>query len=326
MRPGGHEVLKYVTLPDPTPGPGELLVKPTAIGVNFIDTYRRSGVYQVPFPHVPGTEGAGEIAALGQGLEDSGYEVGQKVAYAESVTGGYAELVRVDAARAILLPPGLDLKVAAALPMQGLTADYLVRSTFPVKAGQDVLLYAAAGGVGSLAAQMIHETGARLIATVGDAAKAASLTALGVPSGDVLVLGTMRDLATDLPKAVKDRTGGRGVHVVFDGIGKDTFKASLASLRRRGTLVLFGGASGQVPPLDPQELNAHGSLYLTRPTLADYVATREELVERAERVFGAAARGELTVKIGQEFPLEQAAQAHAALESRATTGKLLLIP
>jgi NADPH2:quinone reductase len=304
-----------------------LLVQTAAIGVNFIDVYRRSGVYRMPFPHIPGSEGAGTIVALGAGVgQDADFAVGQRVAWADSVSGSYAPLVRVAAERALPVPDGLDPLAAAALPLQGMTADYLVHSTFPVGPGDTTVLYAAAGGVGLLASQMILAAGGRLIPAVGTQAKAHLLERLGVPPSDVMILGTMRDLTADIPELVRELTEAAGADVVYDSIGQATFKASLASLRRRGTLVAFGGSSGQIPPFDIQELNAHGSLYLTRPTLADYTATRAELLERAERVFDAALNGELAVTIGERFPLLDAAQAHTALESRATTGKILLIP
>ncbi|MCL2787293.1 MAG: quinone oxidoreductase [Micrococcales bacterium] len=327
IKPGGPSVLRVCDVPDPTPGPGEVLVAATAMGVNFIDTYRRSGVYTMPFPHIPGQEGSGEVLAVGDEVDDSGtLAPGAPIAWADSVTGSYADQVVVKADRVLPLPQGVPPEIAAALPLQGMTADYLVRSTFEVKADHTVALYAAAGGVGGLATQMILATGARLLAVVGTQAKAEVCEELGVPHDDIIITGVMRDLTVDLAEAIHDRTDGEGVDAVFDSIGKDTFRASLRALRRRGTLVLFGGSSGQVPPFDPQELNAHGSLFLTRPTLADYTSTRRELIERARRVFGAAARGELDVRIGQTFPLEEAAAAHQALEGRGTTGKVVLVP
>ncbi|MDR1294918.1 MAG: quinone oxidoreductase [Bifidobacteriaceae bacterium] len=328
VKPGpASRVLRLVDVPDPTPGPGQLLVRPAAIGVNFIDVYRRRGVYAMPFPHIPGSEGAGEVLEAGDGAEDlSGLHPGSQVAWASSATGSYAELVLVDAAQAIPLPDGLDVQTAGALALQGMTADYLVRAAFPVAEEHTVSFYAAAGGVGLLAGQMIRSTGARLIAVVGSAPKLELLLDDGVPREDVIVLGTMRDISSELPAGVRDRTDGRGVHAVFDSIGKDTFAASLASVRRRGVVVLFGASSGPVDPFDPQELNAAGSAFLTRPKLDDYTATRRELLQRAGRVFGAAARGHLAVRIGERFPLAEAAAAHDALESRTTTGKVLLTP
>jgi NADPH2:quinone reductase len=326
-KPGGPGVLKYVERPTPEPGPGQILVRTSAIGVNFIDTYRRSGVYKMPFPHIPGSEGTGEVVALGPSLKASDdVHVGAQVAWADSVTGSYAQYVVVSADAAVPVPDGMDPAIAAALPLQGMTADYLVRSTFPVGPEHTVAFYAAAGGVGGLALQMIRQAGGRVIAVVGSADKADLVVETGVPAADVIVLGVMRDLGKELPQAIRDRTDGLGVHAVFDSIGKDTFTASLASLRQRGTLVLFGGSSGQVPPFDPQELNARGSLYLTRPGLGAYTATREELLERAARVFGAADDGDLAVRVGAQFPLGAAAEAHKALESRKTVGKIVLLP
>ncbi|MFE5338107.1 quinone oxidoreductase family protein [Isoptericola sp. NPDC056573] len=318
---GGPEVLEYVEQPDPAPGAGELLVRVAAAGVNFIDTYRRAGVYPMRYPHVVGVEGAGTVEALGDGVE--GFAVGDEVAWNEA-PGSYAELAVVPAANAVRVPAGLDLVTAAALPLQGMTAHYLVASTFEVGPGHDVLLTAGAGGVGLLATQLAVARGGRVITTVSSPEKAALSSAAG--AAHTVDYAAMDDLATELPAVVRDLTDGRGVHVVYDGVGRATFDASLASLRPRGTLVLFGGASGQVPPFDPQRLNSGGSLYLTRPTLAHYLLTRGELEWRAAEVLGAAAAGDLDVRIGERLPLADAAQAHRALEGRGTTGKVLLVP
>ncbi|MFD6175969.1 MULTISPECIES: quinone oxidoreductase family protein [unclassified Isoptericola] len=318
---GGPEVLEYVEQPDPSPGPGELLVRVAAAGVNFIDTYRRAGVYAMDYPHVVGVEGAGTVEALGDGV--TGFAVGDRVAWNEA-PGSYAELAVVPAANAVRVPAGLDLVTAAALPLQGMTAHYLVASTFEVGPGHDVLLTAGAGGVGLLATQLAVARGGRVITTVSSPEKAALSSAAG--AAHTIDYAAMDDIATELPAVVRDLTDGRGVHVVYDGVGRATFDASLASLRPRGTLVLFGGASGQVPPFDPQRLNSGGSLYLTRPTLAHYTLTRGELEWRAAEVLGAAASGDLDVRVGATFPLAEAGQAHSALESRATTGKVLLVP
>ncbi|MDR0432358.1 MAG: quinone oxidoreductase [Bifidobacteriaceae bacterium] len=328
IKPGpAPRSLRLTDMPDPQPGPGQLLVRPAAIGVNYIDVYRRNGTYTMPFPHIPGSEGAGEvIAAADDATEISGFTVGSRVAWARSVSGSYADAVVVNAAQAVPVPDDLDLPTAAAVTLQGMTADYLVRSTFPVKPDHTVALYAAAGGVGLLAGQMIRRIGAHLIAVVGSAPKVELLLDDGVPQVDIVVLGTMRNVTTELAEAIRQRTDGLGAHAVFDSIGRDTFAASLESVRRRGMLVLFGGSSGPVPAFDPQELNAHGSIFLTRPTLADYTATRQELLERAARVFGEVSRGELKVRIAHSFPLAEAAAAHTALESRTTMGKVLLIP
>ncbi len=320
-RAGGPEVLEVQDVPDPTPAPDEVLVRVAAAGVNFIDTYRRGGVYRMPFPHAVGSEGAGQVVAVGSDVTT--LAVGDRVAWA-SASGSYAELVTVREADTLPVPAGVDDAVAAALPLQGMTAHYLVTSTFPVAAGHDVLLHAGAGGVGLLATQLAAARGARVIATVGSPAKEALVRAAG--AADVIRYRELSDLGTELPALVRDLTGGRGVDVVYDGVGKDTFDASLASLARRGTLVLFGGSSGQVPPLDLQRLNAAGSLYVTRPTLGDYTATRDELVQRATELFEAVAAGALEVRVGATFPLADAADAHRALEGRATTGKVLLLP
>lgn len=318
---GGPEVLEYVEQPDPAPGAGELLVRVAAAGVNFIDTYRRAGVYAMDYPHVVGVEGAGTVEALGDGVE--GFAVGDEVAWNEA-PGSYAELAVVPAANAVRVPAGLDLVTAAALPLQGMTAHYLVASTFEVGPGHDVLLTAGAGGVGLLATQLAVARGGRVITTVSSPEKAALSSAAG--AAHTVDYAAMDDLATELPAVVRDLTDGRGVHVVYDGVGRATFDASLASLRPRGTLVLFGGASGQVPPFDPQRLNSGGSLYLTRPTLAHYTLTRSELEWRASEVLGAAASGDLDVRVGATFPLAEAGEAHRALEGRSTTGKVLLVP
>jgi NADPH:quinone reductase len=318
---GGPEVLQHTERPDPTPGPGELLVRVAAAGVNFIDTYRRGGVYPTEYPHVPGVEGAGVVEAVGDGVED--FAAGDEVSWHDA-PGSYAELALVPASGAVRVPAGLDLETAAALPMQGMTAHYLVTSTFAVEPGHDVLLTAGAGGVGLLATQLAVARGGRVITTVSNPEKAALSHAAGATH--TVDYAAMADVSTELPAVVRSLTDGAGVHVVYDGVGRATFEASLASLRRRGMLVLFGGASGQVPPFNPQRLNAGGSLFLTRPTLGHYVATRGELEWRAAEVLGAAASGDLDVRVGARFPLAEAAEAHRALEGRATTGKVLLLP
>ncbi|NMR20569.1 quinone oxidoreductase [Cellulomonas fimi] len=320
-RAGGPEVLELVERADPAPGPGQLLVRVAAAGINFIDTYRRSGVYPVPYPHAMGSEGAGTVVALGDGVDD--VAVGDRVAWHEA-PGSYAELAVVDAARALAVPADVADEVAAALPLQGLTAHYLARSTFPVSPGQDVLVHAGAGGVGLLLTQLAVAHGGRVISTVSTPAKEELARAAG--ASDVVRYTELDDVTRDLPRLVRGLTGGLGVHTVFDGVGRSTFDASLASLRPRGGLALFGGSSGQVPRVDPQRLNAAGSVYLTRPTLAHYVATREELTWRAGELFDAVVAGTLDVRVGATFPLAAAAEAHRALEGRATTGKVLLIP
>jgi NADPH2:quinone reductase len=318
---GGPEVLELVELPDPTPGAGQVLVKVAAAGVNFIDTYRRGGVYPMPFPHVVGSEGAGEVVALGEGV--TGVAVGDRVAWSDA-PDSYAELVLANPARLVPVPGGIDWEVAAAVPLQGMTAHYLVTSTYSVQPGDDVLIHAGAGGVGLLLTQLVVAHGGRVIATVSTAEKEALSRQAGA---DVVIrYDQLADLTAELPKLVKDATGGRGVTVVYDGVGKTTFDASLASLRPRGMMVLFGGSSGQVPPFDIQRLNSGGALFLTRPTLGFYVATVEELRWRAHELFEAVQAGSLDVRIGARYPLADAANAHRALEGRKTTGKVILVP
>ncbi|MBO9556590.1 quinone oxidoreductase [Cellulomonas sp.] len=318
---GGPEVLQLTDVPDPRPEPDEVLVRVAAAGVNFIDTYRRSGVYTVAFPHVVGSEGAGEVVEVGS--EVTTLAVGDRVAWS-SAPGSYAELVRVREADTLVVPADVSDEVAAALPLQGLTAHYLVTSTFPVTAGQDVLVHAAAGGVGLLLTQLASQRGARVIATVGSEEKERLARSAG--AADVIRYRELQDLTADLPAAVRSLTAGRGVDVVYDSVGRDTFDASLASVARRGMLVLFGASSGPVPPVDPQRLNAAGSVFLTRPTLGDHTASRDELTWRATELFDAVRAGTLDVRVGATYPLADAADAHRALEGRATTGKVLLLP
>jgi len=312
---GGPEVLVHAEEhPDPEPGPGQVVVEAAAAGVNFIDIYRRSGVYRQPLPYVPGSEGAGTVVAVGEGVAD--VAVGDRVAWHDAA-GSYAERVVVDAAMTVPVPDGTDLTAAAAVMLQGMTAHYLCRSTFEVKPGTVAVVHAAAGGVGLLLTQMISTLGGTVIATTSGGPKAELAEQAGA------------DYVTGYGEfgAVVDRvTDGCGADVVYDGVGKDTFDASLAALRPRGLLALFGGSSGQVPPVDPQRLNSGGSLFLTRPTLADYTADRAELLWRAGDVLDAVARGELNVRIGLEYSLAHAPQAHEDLAARRTTGKLILIP
>lgn len=315
---GGPETLELVEVPRPRPGPGELLVRVAFAGVNFIDTYRRSGSYPMPFPHIPGAEGAGEVVEVGAAVE--GIAVGTAVGWADTFDS-YAEYVAVPADRALIVPPGVDLAVAAALPLQGLTAHYLVNSTYPIQAGQTALLHAGAGGVGLLATQLASAKGVRVITTVSTAEK----TELSLAAGahEVIRYDQLQDLTAELPPLVRELSDG-GVPVVYDGVGRSTFDASLACLTPRGMLVLYGAASGPVPPFDLQRLNAGGSLYITRPTLGHYIATTAELQQRADELFAAVLSGSLKVRIGAEFPLAEAAAAHHALEGRRTTGKVLL--
>jgi NADPH:quinone reductase len=286
----------------------------TAVGVNFIDIYRRSGVYPAKLPTVPGSEGAGTVVAVGEGVTE--FEVGDRVAWADG-PGSYAELVALPAAGVVPVPADVDLLTAAAVLLQGLTAHYLCRSTFRVTDGTVAVVHAAAGGVGLLLTQLIKKFGGTVVATTSTTPKA------------VLAQRAGADYVTtyeEFVPVVRDVTGGRGAHVVYDGVGKDTFDASLAALRPRGTMVLFGGSSGQVPPFDLQRLNSGGSLYVTRPTLAHYVADRAEMLWRAADLFEWIANGELNVRVGAEYQLADAAQAHEDLAARRTTGKLLLIP
>ncbi|MGN8246451.1 quinone oxidoreductase family protein [Cellulomonas soli] len=318
--PGGADVLELVDLPEPVPAADEVLVRVRRAGVNFIDTYRRSGTYPMPFPHVVGSEGVGTVEALGH--EVTHLAVGDRVVWTSSTSGSYAELATVRAKDAVPVPDVLDDDRAAAVILQGLTAHFLTTSTFPVAPGHDVLVHAAAGGVGLLLTQLATARGARVIGTVGSPEKEELAHAAG--ADDVIRYRELTDLTAQLPVLVRALTHGRGVHAVYDSVGKDTFDASLASLARRGTLVLFGGSSGPVPPVDPQRLNAGGSLFLTRPTLGHHVDDPAELAWRAREIFAAVADGTLDVRIGATYPLADAADAHRALESRATTGKVLL--
>ncbi|WP_172162321.1 quinone oxidoreductase family protein [Pseudonocardia broussonetiae] len=314
---GGPDVLTPTELDDPVAGPGELLVEVAAAGVNFIDTYQREGVYPMALPYVPGMEGAGRVRSLGEGVE--GFAVGDRVAWCEQL-GSYAELVAVEAAKAVPVPDGVDDDVAVGALLQGMTAHFLVNDTYPVQPGDDVLVHAAAGGVGLLLTQLATARGARVIATVSTPEKAE--LARGAGAADVIDYTAEDDLAG----AVRALTGGTGVAVAYDSVGRTTFDASLDSLRVRGMLVLFGAASGPVPPVDPQRLNRGGSLYLTRPTLFHHVATPEALRTRAAAVYHAVADGSLDVRIGHRYPLAEARSAHEDLHARRTTGKVLLQP
>lgn len=301
-------------IPVPAPGPGQLLVKIAATGVNFIETYQRSGVYAVDYPFTPGTEFSGVVQQIGDGVQN--YRVGDRVATA-SGSRGYAQYALVDAKRAGKVPDAVNLNIAAALPLQGMTAHYLVHSSYMVRSGDVVLTYAGAGGVGLILTQLLKLKGATVITTASTQEKKDLARAAGA------------DYVVDYDQVaatVEQVTGGAGVHAAYDGIGKDTFETSLAALRRRGTLVLFGGASGQVPDFNLQRLNAGGSLSVTRPKLDDFLATEQELHWRFGDIFGWVAAGQIDVRIGAEYPLAKAAEAHAALESRATTGKIILVP
>lgn len=312
---GGPEVMRLEEVPVPQPGAGEALVKLAASGINFIDVYQRSGLYGTPLPFTPGSEGAGVVEAVGPGV--TGVAVGDLVAYA-GVLGSYAEYAVVPAARLVPVPAKVDDKTAAALMLQGMTAHYLTHSTYPLTAGESCLVHAAAGGVGELLVQIAKRRGARVIGTVSTAEKAALARSVGA---DEVIRYTEQDFEVE----VKRLTGGRGLPVVYDGVGRATFDKGLNCLAPRGYMVLFGQASGPVPPLDPQVLNSKGSLFLTRPSLGHYVLTREELLWRANDVLGWVAAGELAVHIGSELPLAEAARAHRQLEARQTTGKTVLL-
>jgi len=314
-RAGGPEVLEAVDLALPSPGPGQIRVRHAAVGLNFIDTYHRSGLYPMRMPAVLGLEAAGIVDAVGDGV--SRFGLGDRVAYNGS-PGAYAEAAIVPADRAVGVPDGVSLETAAAVLLKGMTAEFLVRRCFHVKPGDAVLIHAAAGGVGQLLVQWCKALGATVLATVGSPAKAE--IALGLGANHVILYGT-----EDVAVRVAELTGGKGVAVVYDGVGKDTFEASLKSLGRRGVLATFGNASGPVPPFAPLELGSR-SLYVTRPRLFDYIATTEELDESAEALFAVLASGAVKVEIGQTFRLSEARAAHEALEGRRTTGATLLIP
>lgn len=314
---GGPEALTLVERETPQPGAGEVLVRVAAGGVNFIDIYQRSGAYALPLPFVAGSEGAGTVVEVGEGVTD--VAAGDRVAWAMVAGTGYAEEVLVPAARLVPVPDAVDLEVAAGAMLQGMTAHYLVTSTFEAREGQTALVTAAAGGVGLLLCQMLRDKGVRVIGTVGNEEKAELARANGASE---TVLYREVDLATEVGRL----TDGQGVHVVYDGVGKDTFDAGLSVLRPRGTMVLFGAASGPVPPVDPQLLNSSGSLFLTRPSLAHYASEREELLWRAREVLGAVADGSLHIRIGGRYPLADARKAHEDLEGGGTTGKLVIIP
>lgn len=311
---GGPEVLEYVDVADPVPGPGQVLIQTTGTGVNFIETYERSGVYKISYPAIVGTEGAGRVAALGEGVTH--LQVGDRVATAQGAST-YAEYFVAEAGRVVVVPENVSDTVAAALPLQGMTVHYLTNSSYAVKPGDVALTYAGAGGVGLLLTQMLKLKGATVITTAS------------TPEKRELAKGAGADFVleySDIPDKVREITNGRGVDVVYDGVGKDTFDNSLASLRKRGMLVLFGGASGQVPPVNLQRFNAAGSVFFTRPTLKDYLLDAEEVAWRGNELFSLVAEGKLDVRIGGEYPLSDAKKAHEDLESRGTTGKLVLVP
>jgi NADPH2:quinone reductase len=313
---GGPEALRLEDAPTPEPGPGQIRLKIAAVGVNFIEIYQRKGQYKLPLPFTPGAEAAGVVDAVGPDVAD--VRIGERVASVD-VAGSYARYALARAERVVRIPEGIGTDVAAAALLQGMTAHYLALSTFPLQPGQTALIQAAAGGVGRLLVQIAKQRGARVIGTAGSEAKAQLAREAGA---DEVIIYTQADFETE----TKRLTGGAGVDVVYDSVGKTTFDKSLSVLRRRGYLVLFGQSSGPVPPFDPQILNAKGSLFLTRPTLRDYMATREELLWRASDLFEWIASGKLQVRIDQTFPLGEAAAAQQYLEDRKTQGKVLLIP
>lgn len=314
--PGGPEALKFEDVPEPTPAAGQALVKLDAAGVNFIDVYFRTGQYKAPLPLTIGLEGAGTVTAVGPGVTE--IKVGDKVAWT-GVPGSYAQMNVVPADRLVKLPAGLAPRDGAAAMLQGMTAHYLVKSSYPLKKGDWCLVQAAAGGMGLLLCQLGKMLGATVIGTVSTEEKAALAKAAGA---EHVILYTKQDFEAE----VKRITNGRGVDVVYDGVGVTTFDKGLSCLRPRGFMILFGAASGPVPPLDLQVLNTRGSLYVQRPSLNHHIATRAELVQRAGEVLGWIRDGKLKLRVEHQFPLAQAAEAHKALEGRKTTGKILLIP
>lgn len=313
--PGGPEALRLEEVPPPAPGPGQVLVEVEAAGVNFIDVYQRTGRYPVSLPFTPGQEAAGRVTALG--LDVTALEVGDRVAYT-GVLGAYAGYAAVPADQVVALPAAVSAQQAAAAMVQGMTAHYLATTTYPLKSGDTCLVHAAAGGVGLLLCQIAKLRGARVIGTVSTGEKAALARAAGA---DDVILYTERDFEAEVK-----RLTGAGVQVVYDSVGKTTFEKGLNCLVRRGMMVLYGQASGPVGAFDPQVLNQKGSLFLTRPTLAHYVADRAALLARAGAVLGWVESGALKLRIAHQFPLAQAAEAHRQLEGRKTTGKVLLLP
>jgi NADPH2:quinone reductase len=314
---GGPEVLSWEEVPVGDPGPGEARVRHTAIGLNFIDTYHRSGLYKLPLPFTPGQEAAGIIEAVGPGVTD--LEPGDRVAYGTGPVGAYSQVRVMEAARLVPLPAGIDDRTAAAMMLKGLTAQYLLRQTTSVQRGETIVFHAAAGGVGLIACQWAKHLGATVIGTVGSEEKARLARERGC---DHVILYNQEDVAA----RVRELTGGRGVRVVFDGVGRATFAASLDCLAPRGLMVAFGNASGPVPPLDILSLSTKGSLYLTRPTLNHYAATKEALRAGAAELFEVVQSGAVRIEVPQSFPLAEAKAAHEALAARKTTGSTVLVP
>jgi NADPH2:quinone reductase len=315
-RHGGAEVLTVVDLPIPQPKPNEIVIKIAAAGINFIDVYYREGRYPVPPPFVDGSEAAGVVHAVGSDVKS--WKAGDRVGYC-MILGSYAEYAAIPAERAVRVPQGVSDQQAAAALLQGMTAHYLVHSTYPLKKGEIALIHAAAGGMGLLLVQMAKQIGARVIATVGSDEKAKLASEAGA---DDVIVYTRQDFEAE----TKRLTEGKGVHVIYDSVGKTTFDKDLNLLRPRGYLALFGASSGAVPPVDPMLLAQKGSIFLTRPTLGHYAASREELEWRSREVFEQIAAGKLKLRIAHVYKLSDAAQAHRDLEARKTTGKLLLLP
>ena len=313
-QPGAADEMRLEQVPVPQPGPGQALVRLEAAGVNFIDVYKRTGLYTVPLPATLGEEGAGTVVSVGEGAAE--VSPGDRVAWAGHI-GAYAEYAVVPAARLVPLPDGVSTRLGAAVMLQGMTAHYLAASTWPLREGEVCVVHAAAGGVGLLLTQIAKRRGAGVIGTAGSEEKAELARAAGA---DEVIVYTRQDFAGE----VKRLTDGRGVQVIYDSVGQTTFLPGLDVLAPRGMMVIFGQSSGPVAPVDPQLLNQKGSLFLTRPTLGHYVATRQELLWRAGELFGWMAAGELDVRVGAEFALADAAEAHRALEGRRTTGKVLL--
>ena len=316
---GGPEVLRYVDVPRPAPGPGEVLIKAEAIGVNYIDTYFRSGLYPRGLPFLLGSEASGTVAEVGEGV--TALRVGDRVATA-AASGAYGELCTAPAWLVAPLPPAVDFDVAASALLKGLTAHYLIKSVYPAQPGDTVLVHAGAGGVGLILTQWATSLGVRVVTTVSTAAKAE----LSRQAGATDVLDYPGDDANEFGRRIRDLTDGAGLAAVYDGVGASTFDASLASLAIRGTLALFGAASGPVPPVDPQRLNAAGSVYQTRPMLAHFTRSEQEFAWRAGELLDAIAAGAITVTVSRHYPLADAAQAHRDLQGRKTFGSIVLVP
>jgi NADPH2:quinone reductase len=316
-KPGGPEVLSWEEVEVGEPGQGQVLLRQTAVGLNYIDTYHRSGLYKVELPSGLGTEGAGVVEKVGPGV--SNLKVGDRVAYASGGLGAYSQMRLFPAERAVKLPANVSDQQAAAMMLQGMTVEYLIRRTFTVKPDMTVLLHAAAGGVGSIASQWLKHLGATVIGTAGSPDK----LALAQKNGCAHVIDYTKE---DVAKRVREITGGKGVPVVYDGVGKDTFQGSIDSLAVRGMFVSFGNASGPVPAFEPILLSTKGSLYFTRPTLFSYTITREELLESAQALFDVVGKGAVKIAVNQTYPLKDAAQAHRDLQARKTTGSTVLIP